>query len=340
MDNLIPFQSIASWGGGGALLLFALLGVFIYILSLGADWVVDGAAQLAYRMNIPKIVVGATIVSLGTTTPEAAVSVLSAFQGEPGLALGNAIGSVICDTGLIFGLGCVIATLPLDRYILNRQGWIQIGAAVLLVLLIAASAIILKAPIISRPMGIGLLILLGVYMAASLRWAKSHPGVQEEMGESDRSALLALGMVVVGLVVVVFSSKLLIADVQVICNMLHVPQSIISATLVAFGTSLPELVTALKSIRRGHPELLVGNVLGADILNILFVVGASATAAPLHVPNEVLWLHIPSMLTILILFRAFSCARRTTYKRAWGIPLLSIYAIFVILAFAFGIETG
>jgi cation:H+ antiporter len=291
-------------------------------------------------MRIPKIIVGATIVSLGTTTPEAAVSVLSAFRGDAGLALGNAIGSVICDTGLIFGLGCLITRLPLDRFILNRHGWLQIGAGLLLVALIGLSRVLYSSPIITRWMGAFLLLLLALYLTASVHWARSHPRVLEDMPRSDTPVLLCLAMVVGGLTVVVISSKFLIADVEAICHLFSIPQSIISATLVAFGTSLPELVTALTSIRRGHPELLVGNILGADILNILFVIGASATASPLVVPSEVLWLHIPSMLIILMLFRGFSLSRRATYRRVWGVPLLCVYAAFLILAFSFGIEAG
>ena len=116
---------------------WALLGLVIVasllILGKAADWLVDEAVVLSERSRIPKVVIGATVVSLGTTTPEAAVSVLAAVQGRPGLALGNAVGSIICDTGLILGLACVIAPLKLDRKIVNRQGWIQLGAAVALV---------------------------------------------------------------------------------------------------------------------------------------------------------------------------------------------------------------
>ncbi|MBN4061168.1 hypothetical protein JYU15_01900, partial [bacterium AH-315-I18] len=105
----------------------------VWTLIRGADWLVDGAAGLASRMGIPKVIVGATLVSLGTTSPEAAVSVMAAWSGNAGLALGNAVGSVIADTGLIFGLGCVLVVLPADKFILKRQGWVKIGCDVLLV---------------------------------------------------------------------------------------------------------------------------------------------------------------------------------------------------------------
>ena len=104
----------------------------LIVLTKSADWLVDSASHLAHRAGLPKIIVGATIVALGTTTPECAVSVMAAWSGNSGLALGNAVGSVIADTALIFGLGCILVRLPADRFVLTRQGWVQFGSAVLL----------------------------------------------------------------------------------------------------------------------------------------------------------------------------------------------------------------
>ncbi len=116
-------------------LLLAIIAASLFILAKSADWLVDEAVVLSERSGVPKIIIGATIVSLGTTTPEVAVSVLAAVHGNPGLALGNAVGSIICDTGLILGLACLIAPLHLDPRIVNRQGWVQFGCALLLVLI-------------------------------------------------------------------------------------------------------------------------------------------------------------------------------------------------------------
>lgn len=337
MENLIPFARMAEMGPLGVVLLLGILAVCIVLLTRGADWLVEGAAQLAYRLGIPKIVVGATVVSLGTTSPEAAVSVMSALQGEPGLALGNAIGSVICDTGLIFGLSCLLAPLPLDRFILNRHGWLQFASGILLVVLIGLSwAWGGGQPVIGRSMGLGLLALLALYMVVSVRWARQHPTLAERTVAQGKSVPVCLIMIVAGLALVVVSARVLIADVRQICLLLHIPQSIISATVVAFGTSLPELVTALTSIRKGHPEILIGNVVGADILNILFVVGASAAATPLAVPPEVLYLHVPAMVLVLLLFRILIATNKASFHRAGGVPLLLIYVAFIVTAYATG----
>ncbi len=116
-------------------ILLLIIVVCIVLLSKGADWMIDGVVSLAERTGLPKIVIGATVVSLGTTLPEAFVSVMAAYMGNPGLALGNGVGSIIADTGLIFGLTCVLATVPVNRFILNRTGWVQVGSATLLVVI-------------------------------------------------------------------------------------------------------------------------------------------------------------------------------------------------------------
>lgn len=346
----IPYPDLST----SSLLLVAA--VAIGALVKGADWIVDGASGFAYRLGISKVIVGATVVSLGTTSPEAAVSVMAAWSGEPGLALGNAVGSVVADTGLIFGLGCLIAVLPADRFVLNRQGWVQFGAAVLLATLCYGAWVAAgDAAQLSREVGILLLGLLAAYMWMSVRWSQEHAALEVDLkGPADTAVptpqtsgfpspwklLLLTGL---GLVVVLVASRVLVGAVTSIAERWGVPEVVIAATLVALGTSLPELATAIVSIAKGHMELLVGNVVGADILNVLFVIGASAAAAPLPVldldasiPAIFLYLHLPTMLLILVLFRLFigRAVRRGTFSRWMGVPLLVVYASYTVLQFA------
>jgi cation:H+ antiporter len=320
-----------------ALLIIIAVGVFL--LSKGADLMVDGVVDLAERTKMPKVVIGATIVSLGTTLPEAFVSVLAAFQGDPGLALGNGVGSIIADTGLIFGLTALVSTVPLNRYILNRNGWWQVGSATLLA---GLSALLLLLPgerrFIGRPMGIGLLILLAVYMFMNFRWSKDH--TEEEMDtdtsehESGAAPWLCWAMIVGGIVMVISGARLLIPAASELALRIGVPQDVIAATMVAFGTSLPELMTAITAVRKGHPEITVGNVVGADVLNCLFVIGAAATARPLSVPVNFYLIHFPAMLLILWSFRIFvSTNKGKTFPRWQGIWLLSLYFIYIILQY-------
>jgi len=350
VEYLIPDRLVLGLAQWQLLLVGA---VAVIALAKGADWLVHGASGLAYRMGISKVIVGATIVSLGTTSPECAVSVMAAWSGEPGLALGNAIGSVVADTGLIFGLGCLLAVLPADRFVLSRQGWVQFGSGVLLAVICYGTYLAVgDAATIQRWVGLGLLVLLVVYIWVSIRWSREHrhgePFQIDDEVEAERkghqTVTRLVALVVVGLAIVLLSSRLMIITVIELAEVhWHVPQVVIAGTIVALGTSLPELVIGVVSLLKGHKEILVGNVIGADILNVLFVVGASATAAPLpildpeaRVPQIVLYVHLPAMLAILILFRVFifSASKRGKFRRWYGVPLLLLYVAYTVIQYA------
>ena len=349
LEHLIP----EAWFIGRSQLLLLLFGAIgIVLLAKGADWLVEGASGLAYRFGMSKVIVGATIVSLGTTSPEAAVSVMAAWSGEPGLALGNAMGSVIADTGLIFGIGCLMAVLPADRFVLSRQGWVQFGSGVLLAALCyGAFAVSGDHAALGRWVGFLLLALLAAYMYISVKWSREHRsgepfqanGEAEVQQRSSEGPLKLTVFVLIGLAVVIVSSRVVILSVSELAEVhWHVPKVVIAATLVALGTSLPELVIGITSVLKGHKEILVGNVIGADILNVLFVIGASAAAAPLplvehsaKIPRIALYVHLPTMLLILVLFRIFifSATRRGSFRRWYGIPLVGIYIAYTVLQY-------
>ncbi|MCI0621087.1 MAG: sodium:calcium antiporter [Acidobacteria bacterium] len=268
-------------------LLALAIALSLAALAKAADWLVDEAVVLSERSGIPKTVIGATIVSLGTTTPEAAVSVLAAIAGRPGLALGNAVGSVICDTGLILGLACLIAPLRLDPRVVSHQGWIQLIAGFGIV----AACFPWSNPgtafsaggHLSQMMGFVFVTCLGVYLWVSVRWAKKGIGLEDVEGHEEdvrRPLPYVIVKLLVAVALVVASAQVLIPAVTAAAMRMHVPESIIAATMVAFGTSLPELVTAISAARRGHGELAVGNIIGADILNVLFVSGTAAAVTP------------------------------------------------------------
>ena len=281
---------------------------------------------------------------------------MAAFGGNSGLALGNGVGSIIADTGLIFGAGCLITRLPADRFLLNRQGWVQIGSAVILAALCyGLYAMHGDGAALGLPVGVLLTALLAAYLAVSVVWARQHPGALPGL-QNDPPAphapdhpekahgvamLLALGLA--GLTLVVIAGDALVGSVSVAAANLGVPQAVIASTIVAFGTSLPELVTGWKAIRRGHPGLLVGNVIGADILNVLFVVGLSALAAPLaivdptaHHPTIFLLLPVPTMLVMLIYMRGcIAIAGRSGHFSRWmGAPLVGGYVAYLTVSYA------
>lgn len=344
MEQLIPPEWFT--GLSTVVLLFCVAGS-IAVLGKGADSMVDGAAGMASRLGLPKVIIGATIVSLGTTSPEFAVSVMAAWNGEPGLALGNAVGSIIADTGLIFGIGCAMAVLPADRSILSRQGWIQVGAATLLAgICYLEFARFGQDAAIGRVVGLLLVSLLVVYLVISVHWSRNSRSASELAAgshlEGAKRLPVSIGLLVVGLVLVIASSHVLIHSVTELAIRWGTPEVVVAGSIVALGTSLPELVIGLTSVRKGHGELLVGNIIGADILNVLFVAGGAAVAANLtivdpqaQVPEIFLLLHLPVMLAILGLFRFFiwRSTRRGHFRRWYSIPLLLIYLGFVIAPF-------
>ena len=320
-------------------LLYIVIALCLAVLSKSADKMIDGAVALAQRTRLPKIFIGATIISLGTTVPETVVSVVAAWSGHSGLALGNGVGSIICDTALIFGLMCVLAKIPVRKSILNRTGWIQVGAATLLV--IVSLLALWRAPsdpVLGRGVGVLLLSLLFLYMYLSYLWARQ--GVQvgyEEEGETC-STLKSTVLVLVGLTGVIAASRVLIPCAVVGAYRIGVPQDVVAATIVAFGTSVPELATGISSVKKGYPQIMVGNVVGADVLNCLFVIGASAFTQPLTVPDNFYYLHFPAMLAILYFFRFCIFVNSDGWFKRWqGMCLLGLYALYLTLQYGLNI---
>lgn len=329
-----------------SLVLLVIIAICILVLSKGADWMIDGVVHLARRTGLPRIVIGATIVSLGTTTPEAVVSVMAAWMGNPGLALGNGVGSIIADTGLIFGLTCLLTRVPVNRFILNRTGWVQVGAATLLVL-ISLSALISNphGPVLHRWVGVFFLILLFCYMYITYLWAKQGSAevlADEESDDSESPELWTCWtMLIGGLFCVVIGARILVPAAAEIATRLGVPDDVIAATMVAFGTSLPELMTAITAVRKRHPEIMVGNVVGADVLNCLFVIGAAATARTLSIPPNFFTFHFPAMILILYSFRVFIFMNHDgKFKRWQGGWLLGVYLVYLILQYSFNMGTN
>jgi cation:H+ antiporter len=323
-------------------LLSVVIAASFAVLAKSGDWLVDEAVALSERSGISKTVIGATIVSLGTTTPETAVSVMAAIQGSPGLALGNAVGSIICDTGLILGLACLIAPLKLDPRVTGRQGWIQIGSAVALVLACLPWHDPLSAFTTGGrlPQFAGFLFLgaLVVYVVKSIQWARAdalEPALEEHERDVAAPFPLILLRLITAVALVVVSARILIPAAAELARRLSVPDSIIAATLVAFGTSLPELITAVSAARRGHGELAVGNIVGADILNVLFVSGAAVAVTPAGLFAGAYFFRVlfPIMIGILIVFRLGVICSGDFLRRPFGFVLLGAYALNLLVSY-------
>jgi cation:H+ antiporter len=319
-----------------------VIAVSIMALGKGADLLVEEAVVLSVRWGVPKMLIGATVVSLGTTLPEASVSVLAAISGNSDIALGNAVGSIICDTGLILGITILISPPKIQKTLLNRQGYMQFGAGFLLIIACLPFSNLEQTFVqggnLSQKTGLLFLILLGLYLFYSIRWARrsnSTDELEEISGDESSPQLYVFLKLVLGISLVILSSKVLIPSVQETALRFEIPQSIISATLVAFGTSLPELVTAITAARKGHGELALGNVIGADILNVLFVAGSAAavTAEGLKADKSFFLFFFPAMIIVLVVFRLSVFLSKDKIQRPFGIILLLTYILVTILSY-------
>lgn len=316
------------------LILLIIIGISLYVLSKGADILVNEAVNLSLSWGIPQMIVGATIVSLGTTLPETTVSVAAALKGNPDLALGNAIGSIITNTSLIIGTSALIGSISIDRTLIKTHGRVQLMAAILLSIVSLPFFSKGSNGLISQGMGFVFIAFLLVYVMGIIKNSKDSDAVvtSDFTGESS-PMFMQLIKLILGIILIVGSSKILIPSVEITALSIGIPQSVIAATLVAFGTSLPELVTAITAVRKGHGDLAIGNVIGANILNVLLVVGASAavTKTGLMVPINFYKLQIPAMLIALITFHIFSNRKNNMISKPEGIVLTGIYVIYLVL---------
>ena len=317
-----------------SILLFA---VGLVLLIKGGDWFVDGATGLARRFRLPDIIVGATVVSIGTTLPEVMVSVTGALQDQGAMAYGNALGSIICNTALIAAISVTFNPGPVNTKTMKMPVIFFFFSAVVY----SIAAYLLG----EFPCWLGF-VLLGifvVYMFITVRQGLKNPDQphEEEEETKERALWMELGLLIVGAALIAVGARLLVDHGTIIAQELGVPETVISLTFVALGTSLPELVTTITSLRKGHASLGIGNVIGANIFNLVLVSGASVALAPFKVPaekllagmNASLVLDIPLVFGVMALLTV--PALLTKKLGRWqGITLLCIYAAFLVFQFA------
>ena len=312
----------------GVILLF-LLG--LGLLIKGGDWFVDGATALARRFRLPEILIGSTIVSIGTTLPEVMVSTTSALSGHGEMAYGNTIGSVICNTALIAALSAAVRPGPADGKSLRLPAALFTAAAV------AFGAVAYTTGQFSRAVGLGLLGLFLVYLILSARKMRTAPAPEAAPAEPPAPLWRTLLGLVAGAAAIAWGADLLVDNGTRLAEALGVPEAVIALTFVALGTSLPELVTAVTALAKGHSALSLGNVIGANLLNLVLVTGTAATLAPFPLPqdgtlfgvNRSLALDLPVMAAVSLVLILPVLLRGRLY-RAQGILLLAVYGAFCV----------
>ena len=317
-----------------------LVPVLLFIVGLaclikGGDWFVDGATGIARRFRLPELLIGATVVSIGTTLPEVMVSTTSALSGHGEIAYGNAIGSVICNTALIAALTIAVRPGKVDKAALKTP------VAFFFIAAVFYAGVAYTAGYFSRVIGFVLLTMFVVYMVMTVRQMKGQPDVSEPDEEVKELPLWQeLALLVVGAALIAVGADLLVDNGTLIAQALGVPESVIALTFVALGTSLPELVTAITSLVKGHSALSLGNVIGANLFNLVLVSGASIALSPFTIPqgsmiaghNASLVMDIPVMFAVMLLLTV-PALLRGKLARWQGVVLLCIYAAFCVVQF-------
>lgn len=318
-----------------------LFAVGLVLLIKGGDWFVDGASGIAKRFNLPDIVVGATVVSIGTTLPEVMVSTTGALAGSGAMAYGNAIGSIICNTALIAAISIVSNPGPVNVRSMKTPAVFFFLSAALYCL--AAYGL----GTFPRWMGFVMLTVFVTYMVLTVRSGLKNPDTAEKKEEKESSRPKKLWqellLLVVGAAVIAVGADLLVDHGQVIAIGLGVPETVVALLFVALGTSLPELVTTITSLKKGRGSLGVGNVIGANVFNLVLVSGVAVSLAPFDVPCENTLLNtglnlslifdIPVMLAVMSLM-IFPTLLWKKMGRWQGVVLLCIYAAFCVCQFA------
>lgn len=303
---------------------FLLLAVGFIMLIKGADWFVDGASKIADRFGIPQLVIGLTIVAMGTSAPEAAVSVTSALKGSAGITIGNVVGSNIMNVLLILGLTALIRSIAVKKSTIRYEIPFTVGITVLLAVLG------LTDNTVSRLDGVILWVLMIVYLVYLLRMAKKGQDVLEDVPEltgKDTLPRMILSILIGG-ALIVWGADVTVNAATELATIFGMSDRLIGLTIVAFGTSLPELVTSVTAAVKGKADIAVGNIVGSNIFNILFVVGTAALITPVVYSANFLVDSVVAVATMVLLL--ICVLPKKKLGRLGGLVMLAGYAVYFI----------
>ena len=331
LDQFFAWYNGLTDGLWGSLALFA---VGVVLLIKGGDWFVDAAVGIAKKFRVPEIIIGATVVSIGTTLPEVMVSVTAALNNNGAVAYGNAIGSIICNTSLIAALTIAIRPAPVNRKaVVTPVLFFFVSAAIYMVAAYFFGRF-------DRWLGFVMLLVFAIYMTMTIRNgfknpAESHSDETEGDGGSPLKNIIVL---VIAAALIAVGADMLEGSSVSLATMAGIPTEVVGVTIVALCTSLPELVTAVTALAKGHGALSLGNIIGANIFNLVLVSGAAVTLSPFAIPegsklfgfNTSQIIEIPLMVGVMALMTLPAVKKGKLYR--WqGVSLLCIYAAFVVL---------
>lgn len=274
-----------------------LLAVGLALLIASSDYLISECETIAARLNISPVIVGLTLVAFGTSFPELVVSLRAAAVGSDGLALGNVVGSNIANTLLIMGVAALFMPIGVSRTLLKRDGLVWLIATGVFIIFVFGGTV-------HRYQGILMLLMLAGYLFVLLKSGDIAP--DEADAVNDQKPLWVLGFIVTACFGgIAFGAHLTVGSAIDIARALNVSESVIGVTIIAFGTSLPELATTLACVRKRNTGMLIGNIIGSNIFNILAVVGLTAALLPLNVPAHMLTLDIPALIMVTLVGMIF-----------------------------------
>lgn len=298
-----------------------ILATGFVLLVKGADWFVDGASAIAEKLRIPPLIIGLTIVAMGTSAPEAAVSISAALKGNADITIGNIVGSNILNILIILGLSAAIAPLAVEQSTIRRDMPFLLGISLLLIVQGWDGSI-------TRFDGLIMMILFTAYLIFLLVRARRQP--QQDSINAGQRSLWQIPLTAIGLTAIVIGSNLAVDAACTIARLLGISERLIGLTIVALGTSLPELFTSVIAARKGNADIAIGNIVGSNVFNILFVVGLSAVIVP--VPFAAAFRFDSVVSIAAAVFLLICCARSSSLKRWHGIFMLAGYlAYFMII---------
>lgn len=282
----------------------------------------DGSSALAFRLGIPQLVIGLTIVAMGTSAPEAAVSITSALKGNEGITVGNVVGSNIMNILLILGIASVIVPLAVQK----STRMIEIPYMIAITVLFGVLGY--TGEMVTRVEG-GILWIAFLIYLGYLLWMAKKGKEDNESDEKQKSLPVQLLMILAGLICIVLGSDFVVDGATEIAKVIGISDRIIGLTIVAFGTSLPELVTSIAAARRGNADIAIGNIVGSNVFNILFVAGTSALISPIVFESKfVLDTAVATATAVLLLVCV--CNKESKLKRSGGIIMLAAYAAYFV----------
>ena len=310
-------------------LAFVFSAAGFFLLWKGANWLVDGASRLALLAKLSPIIIGITIVAFGTSLPEMSVSIAASVKGEPGITIGNVVGSNVANILLVLGVAAVIRPLKVTRKIVTRDSMLVTGAGVILLLLALTGNL-------SKLHGLIMLIAFGGYMAYYV-----HDAMVNQKAEvpdvTGMKTWVAIVMTVGGIACILFGSDILVESAVFIASELGIPEVIIGLTMIAIGTSLPELATSSVASLKGESEISIGNVLGSNVFNILLVLGIAAliVTGGIAISGAMVW--DIAFMTLICLILVPTLWTGLELKRREGVFMLIAYGVYIAsLAFRQG----